>query len=179
MPREPDPINDPDLFDVIDLAGTKSPGVVKLSGHDDVEQWDVKEGSGQKGATLTRKGKKPIEFTATFYLADLDDIEAWPAFQALINTTVAGTTKALDIYHPDLARQGIKSVVKGTVGGVVHDGHCGQTIAVKFQQYAPPVATGGSPTGSTAKKPDAPDPNAAANAEIARLTAQYQKAPWQ
>ncbi len=180
MPREPNPWDDPDLFDSIDLGGLRSPGVVKLSGHDDKTTWDVKAGSGQTGATMTRKGTAPPEFTATFFLADNDDIGAWPAFRDQINSTVVGSTKALDVYHPDLAASQIHSVVKGTIGGVTHDGKGGQTIVVKFQVYAPPVKATGTPNGSASKSKSnaAPDPNAEANAELAALTKQYQATPW-
>jgi hypothetical protein len=177
MAREPDPLNDEELFNSIDLGGVFSPGTVKLSGHNDKVGWDVKAGSGQKGATMTRKGAVPPEFTATFTLATEEQIALWPEFRDAINATVAGkTTKAVDIYHPDLATVGITSVVKGELGGVAHDGKGGQTIAVKFQVYAPPAATGGSPSGSKAKK--GPDPNAAALARLAELTEEYKKTPW-
>lgn len=176
MPREPDPVNDPELFDAIELAGVRSPGVVTLSGHDDKVDWDVKAGSGQKGASMTRKGATPPEFKASFFLADGEDIGAWPAFRDLINSTTTGTTKALDVYHPDLAEVGITAIVKATLHGVVHDGKGGQTRAVTFQVYAPPVAAGGSPSGSKAKK--GPDPNQAALDELAALTATYNNTPW-
>lgn len=177
MPREVDPINDEELFNSVDLGGVLSPGVVTLSGHDDVVEWDVKAASGQKGASMTRKGGKPHAFKASFYLATEEQIALWPAFRDAINSTTKGTTtKALDIYHPDLAANGITSVVKGTIGGVVHDGKGGQTIVVTFQMYAPPVAAGGSPSGSKAKK--GVDPNAAALAELAALTAEYKATPW-
>lgn len=178
MSAEPNPHDNPELFDHVELAGATSPGVVKLSGHDDKTMWDVKAGSGQSGASLTRKGAPPPEFTATFYLADGDEIDAWFYFRALINSSVAGETTALDIYHPDLEANGIKSVVKGTIGGTVHDGKGGQTIAVKFQVYAPPVKAAGSPSGSTRTGKTTVDPNAAANAELAALTATYAKTPW-
>ncbi len=178
MPREVDPINDPELFNVIDLGGVKSPGVVTLSGHDDVVDWDVKAAEGQKGASMTRKGSKPIAFKASFYLATEEQIGQWPAFRDAINATVRGTTvTAVDIYHPRLATQGISSVVKGAIGGATDDGKGGQTIVVTFQVYAPPVAAGGSPSGSKASTKKN-DPNAAANAELAALTAQYKATPW-
>ncbi len=176
MPRQPDPINDPDLYDVIDLAGTKSPGQVKLSGHDREIDWDIKTGAGQSGATTTLKAEKLVTFTASFFLSDADDFAAWPAFPALIKTSISGKGKALDVYHPDLDRQGIKSVVMASIGGVVHDGKGGQTIAVKLLEYKPPKPVKVTPFGSTNKK--GPDPNAAANAELAQLTAQYQATPW-
>jgi hypothetical protein len=176
MPREPDPINDPELFAVLDLGGVSSPGTVTLSGHDDVVEWDVKAAEGQKGASLTRKGTKPPSFKASIYMATEEQIGQWPAFRDAVNATVKGkTTTAVDVYHPDLAAQGITSVVKGTIGGTTYDGKGGQTIVVTFQVYAPPVASGGSPSGSKNGKND---PNAAANAELAALTKQYQATPW-
>ncbi len=120
---------------------------------------------------MTLKSQEPIEFTTTFYLADREDFAAWPAFQALIDSTVSGAKpKALDIYHPDLARNQINSVVKASVGGVVHDAKGGQTVVVKWREYFPPKPAGGSPSGSKAKKPD---PNADVKAELAALTEQY------
>ena len=179
MSAEPNPHDNPDLFDSIELGGARSPGVVKLSGHDDKTVWDVKAGSGQAGASLTRKGTPPPEFTATFYLATNEEQDEWFYFRALIQSSVKGDTKALDIYHPDLEANGIRSVVKGTIGGVVHDGKGGQTVAVKFQVYAPPVKAAGSPSGSKARTgKTVVDPNAAANAELAALTAQYKATPW-
>lgn len=171
MPREVDPINDPELFDHIELAGSVSPGVVTLTGHDRKINWDVKDGAGQTGASTTLKNMPLTEFTASFYLADEEDIGQWPAFRELINSTISGPKpKALDIYHPDLQSNKIKMVVLSNFGGVVHDKKGGQTIAVKFQEYCPPKPKGGSP------KPA--DPNAAANAELAALTKQYQATPW-
>ena len=170
------PVTDEELYQGIVLAGKRSPGKVTLSGHDRKINWDVKEGSGQSGASTTLKSIPLVEFTATFYLADQDDFDAWPAWIALVESTVSGPTpKALDVYHPDLAANHITSVVKGSVGGAVHDGKGGITYAVKLQEYKPPKTKGGSPLGSQAKKAD---PNAAANKEIEDLTAKYKETPW-
>ncbi len=180
----PTPYDNPELFESIVLAGVRSPGSVKLSGHDREVDWDIKTGSGTSGATTTLKAEKLVEFTATFYLVQdiaqgVDDIELWPDFQDLIESSTNGKTpKALDIYHPDLAANRIKSVVKKSIGGVVHDGKGGQTIAVKFLEYRPPKPKGGSPSGSKSKPPSKPDPNAAAKAELEKLTKQYQQTPW-
>ena len=176
------PVDDEDLYEAIVLGGVKSPGRVTLSGHDREIDWDVKQGPGLSGATTTFKVEKPCEFTATFYLVldpaeGINDYDDWPQFLDVINSTVAGKTpKALDIYHPDLASNGIKSVVKKSVGGVIHDGKGGATIAVKFLEYKPPKPKGGSPKGSkTTKKTD---PDQAALDELAKLTKQYQATPW-
>lgn len=184
----PNPYTDEELYSAIVLAGVRSPGQVKLSGHDRKVVWDVKAGPSQKGATMDLKEIPPIEFTATFTLfLDLEEspneFELWDEFEALIETSVNGPTpKALDIYHPDLASRGITSVVKATVGGMVRDDNDPgrATVTVKFQEYAPPKKKGGSPSGSSTKKPDPkkPDPNAAANAELEALVEQYKATPW-
>lgn len=183
MPREPDPILDEDLFDVVELGGVASPGQLKsISGHERKINWDVKEGQGQSGASSTLKSIPLRTITVTIFLADGEDRAAWPAWRALCLSTIAGTTpKALDIYHPDLATVDLKSVVLASLGGPQHDGKGGQTIAIVFQEYAPPKPKGGSANGSSSaakKKEAAPDPNAAANAELAQLTATYKSTPW-
>lgn len=185
----PNPYEDEDLFAAIELAGVRSPGQVTISNHDRKAVWDVKSGPSQKGATMDLKEIPPIEFTCVFELfLDIEEspneFEQWETFQALIESTINGPTpKALDIYHPDLAANQITSVVKAKVGGMVRDKNDPgkATVTVAFQEYAPPKKKGGSPNGSGNKKPDPkkPDPNAAANAELAALVEQYKATPWQ
>lgn len=172
---EPNPITD-ESFDFIELGGVESPGVVKLSGHDRKINWDVKAGSGQSGATTTLKDIPPISFTATIYMADDDDFDDWPEFRAQCLSTINPKPKALDIYHPDLDAQNITSVCLASMGGVVHDGKGGRTVVIQFQEYKPPVKKTGTPSGS-ASKTKTVDPNAAALAELAALTKQYQSTP--
>ncbi|MCL2777717.1 MAG: hypothetical protein FWD73_06905 [Polyangiaceae bacterium] len=176
------PIDNEDLYDTLLLGGVRSPGIVKLSGHDRMVGWDVQKAKGQKGASMTRTSEDPIAFTASFFLADIDDIEAWPAFLDVINSTVSGPTpKALDIYHPDLAEQYIKSVVKNGTVGTAHDGKGGQTKAVKLIEYFPPKPAGGSPSGSQSKAASKTevDPNADLKQQLKSLTDQYNSTPWQ
>lgn len=175
---EPNPIDDPELFDVVELGGVESPGVCKISGHDTKVNWDVKEGSGQSGATTTLKSIPPREITLTIYMADDEDFDDWPAFRDEVTSTISGPKpKAKDVYHPDLASQGITSVCQGSMGGIVHDGKGGRTVVIKLLEYKPPKPKSGTPAGSSSKKPSAPDPNAAALKELADLTAQYKAVP--
>ena len=181
----PSPFDMPELYQAIVVGGMTSPGIVKLSGHDREIGWDVKKGPGQAGVSTTRTSEDPVEFTASFYLVrDLtrgyDDIAAWPDFEAVLRSTVSGPEpKAIDVYHPDLASRDIKSVVLRSLGGAVHDGKGGVTIAVKLLEYRPPKAKGGSPSGSKAKATKkGPDPNAEANAELERLRKEYERTPW-
>ena len=179
----PNPIDDPDLYTGIWLAGVKSPGQVTITGLERKVNWDIKTAPGQAGATTTLKDIPPAEFTCAFYLVrddaqGIDDFEDWPDFQRLIDSTVADAKpKALDIYHPDLAALDIKSVVKASISGVTHDGKGGQTISVKFLEYKPPKKKGGSPSGSKSTK-KTPDPDQAALDELKKLTDEYKKTPW-
>lgn len=177
----PNILDNEELFNVIILAGTTSPGIVRLSGHNRVTEWDVKKGIGIKGATTTIKSIPPISFTATFELfrdiyTGVDAFADWPAFQDLIESSLTGTKpKALSIYHPDLDRNKITSVVRAEIGGMLYDGKGGATVAVKFQEYRPPQKKSGTViAGPPAKN----DPNAAAKAELDRLTNQYRATPW-
>jgi hypothetical protein len=179
----PNPIDNPELYKSVVLAGVTSPGQVTLSGHERKINWDIKTAPGQSGATTTLKDIPPAEFTASFYLVrddvlGIDDFEEWPEFQKLIDSTVADAKpKALDVYHPDLASNDIKSVVKASIGGVQHDGKGGQIITVKFLEYRPPKKKGGSPSGSKSK-PKTPDPDQAALDELKKLSDEYKKTPW-
>lgn len=177
-------IDNGDLYDSILAAGVKSPGVVTLSGHDRTIGWDIKKGPGTSGATTTRTSEDPVSFTASFYLVrddalGIDDLERWPQFEQVLRSTVSGATpQAIDIYHPDLAANGITSVVLQKMGGAVHDGMGGVTYAVQLLEYRPPKAKGGTPSGSKAKKKTEPDPDADALKELERLTKQYEATPW-
>lgn len=183
----PNPVDHEELFDAIVLAGVRSPGKVTLSGHDREVGWDVKRGDGQKGASMTLKEAPPGKFTATFELTidkgqGLDEFDAWDSFQAVIDSSVSGTTpKALDIYHPDLARNGFRSVVKGKIGGLQHDGKGSAKVAVEFLEYLPPSPKTGSPSGSKSKNPadpKKPDPNQDVLDELNQLVNAYQDTPW-
>ena len=176
VPGVVNPLDNEDQFDTIILAGLNSPGVVTLSGHDREIDWDVKTGPGTTGGTTTLKAQKLVEFTAAFYLADADDWNEWPAFQTVVESSVKGKGAGLDVYHPDLARNGINTVVMKKIGGVVHDKKGGQTITVTFLEYRPPKPAVVSPASAKAKTEN--DPDAAAKAELTALTAQYATTPW-
>lgn len=176
----PDPISNEPLFNSIVLAGKRSPGVVTISGHDREIDWDVKVGQGVDGATTTIKAIPPIKFTCTFSLLKdeglgINQFEEWETFAKVIKATVKGATpKAVDIYHPDLASNDIKSVCYATIGGKVHDGKGGQTVAVKFQEYRQPKPAPKTAAGSKSKI----DPNADVKRELAILTAQNRTTPF-
>lgn len=173
----PNPVDDSDLYDAIVLGGTRSPGVVTLSGHDRVQQWDVKQADGSGGASTTYKGENVAQFEASFYLVKdpvlgIDDFADWDAFAAVIRATLpaSGKPKAVDVYHPDLAANDIKAVCQASIGGMAHDGKGGATVKVKFIEYRPPKPKSGSPKG--AKSSNKSDPNADLKSQIDALSKQ-------
>lgn len=168
------------LFNVLLLDGHVSPGKVTLNGHDRDIGWDVQAGPFQSGARIWFKWRPPVEFTATFELLrdvsqGIDDFATWDAFQQVIESSVANPRrpKALLIYHPDLTRNKIGSVVLKKLGGFVYDGKGGAKVSVRFLEYYPPRKQEGAPKAKAEV-----DPNAAMKKEVARLTAQYQATPW-
>ena len=177
----PNPIDDEVLYDTILLANKRSPGQVTLSGHDRNQKWDVKDADGAGGASTTYKGEQIAQFTASFYLVKdpvlaLDEFAEWDTFATLIRSSLPskGKPKALDIYHPDLAANDIKSVCQASIGGMTHDGKGGATVVVKFLEFRPAKKKGGSPAGSkSAAKP--PDPNADLKAQVAALLEEAKK----
>lgn len=172
----PNPVDSPDLYDAIVAAGKRSPGQVTLSGHDRNQRWDVKDADGHGGASTTHKGEKLAEVTASFYLVKdpvlgVDEFAEWEVFAALLRSTLppTGQPKAIDIYHPDLAANDIKSVCVASIGGMTHDGKGGGTVVAKFIEYRPPKKKGGSPTGSKSAASTKVDPNADKKAELDAL----------
>lgn len=172
------PHDNSEMYDVIVLGTMRSPGVVRLSGHDRNEKWDIKEAKGTTSATTTLNGDPIGQFEATFYLADdgydggPSDFDRWEDFQRLVESTTNGPKPiALPIFHPDLARNRITDVVNGGVGGMVHDGKGGATVKVKFLEYRPPKPKPpkkpGSGTGTRIQ--EKPDPNAEAKRQLAAL----------
>lgn len=181
------PYDNDEAYTVIVLGDQISPGLATVSGHDRFEDWDVKQAKGATGASSSLKGRPVGQFQVSFYLADdrIDgeetEFDRWEVFQDLVESMTEGATPiALPIYHPDLARNGFTEVASGGVGAPIHDGRGGVTIIVKFIEYRPPKpkkvkrakakASSGRRVGVTTVH--APDPNAAAKAELDALVEQ-------
>lgn len=164
------PATHPDIYKTLIVNGSESPGAVKLSDFDFVQEWEEQKAKGSTGATSLNRGRKLARFTATFMLADLEDVAAWDEFHKTLRESVEGPKpKALFIVHPDLVRQGAIDFVVTQIGGMVHDGKGGSTVACKFLEYRP--AKPKAPAKADGSKPRN-DPNAARKAELAALLAQ-------
>jgi hypothetical protein len=183
------PYNYPDLYKCVMLGSLKSPGKVTLSGHDRKANWDIQSAKGTTGASSKLNGEEIVQFQASFYLAADEDDEIgnndftrWDEFQDLIDSMTSGPTPiALPIYHPDLCRNRITEVSRGSVGGMIHDDRGGATVVVTFVEYKPPKAkaTAGAkakPAGRTGTTTvSKPDPNAERKRQLAALTDEARK----
>lgn len=165
-----------------------SPGLLTLSGHDRVQNWDVQAAKGTTGASSQLGGAPIGRFKAAFYLAHdrfaddgTNDFDNWEDFQRLLESLISGPVpSAVPIYHPDLARNKFSEVTIASIGGMIHDGRGGASVTVEFIEYKPPKP---KPAAGAKAKPAAPvaaagagtgkakpyDPNAAAKAELAAL----------
>lgn len=170
----------PELYQSIMLGTAVSPGVVTLSGHDREQNWDIQAAKGSTGASTKLNGKPIGQFTATFFLADTDDLAAWAEFKRVSESTINGPTPvALPVYHPDLAANGFTEVVQASMGGMQRDERGGSTVSVKYIEYAPPkpkraaraTSRASAPGGAGGATAEAPDPLAAQRRELAELTA--------
>ena len=175
----PNVIDNEELYNVITLGGQVSPGLVTLSGHNRVVNWDPRLGPFMNGSTVAFKNIPLIQFTATFFLSKnpadgTDDFTPWESFAQLIRSSGGHPPVALSIYHPDLAENHISSVVMAEMGGFVYDGQGGATVAVKFQEYRPQKGQSGVPQ---AKPDNTPAYIKAQMAEIKALVNQYQNMP--
>lgn len=165
-----------DIWSTLVVAGMASPGSVTITGHGREVGWDIQEAKGQEGATTTRKGGPIAKFTATFYLTDeLDangysDFDYWPAFQSLLESSFTGPEPiALEVYHPDLARNFITAAVLAKMGEMRPDGKGGASIAVDMMQYRPKRPKSSGSPGQTKTKTKGDQAVADAEAELNAL----------
>lgn len=189
------PVDNPKEYDFFVLAGQRSPGRARFSFPTLDEGWDKQEAKGGSGGGTVHNGAKLLEFDVELYLwkeswttGSVDHFADWDAFQPLFKLPVAeGTSKALDIYHPQLDGLGITSVVVKSWTQPQPDDKGGATVKIKFLQYQPiPKKAGGSPSGSkangaggangAAKDPAKADPNAALKQQVAELTKEFEAA---
>ena len=181
------PVNHPDAFASHTLGSMRSPGVVSFSGHDRNENWEVQEARGNTGASTKHKGRAIGHFQATYYLASDQDDDVgsndflrWEEFHGLLESLVSGkVATALQIYHPDLARNRITEVSVESIGGLVWDDRGGATAVVKYIDFRPPkpkpVAAAKAKANPAKGQNTKPDPNAAAKQELAKLVQEAKK----
>lgn len=178
------PLDNPGEWDVVVIAGQRSPGKCELEGFERKHDWDRKKGKGAAGETITFTQKPAAEGKLTFTFWERDHFTAWAQFRPLFlyNPTKKQPTP-VDIFHPSLEDVGIKSVVCGTIGPIKHMGKQEYAVEVQLLEYnpPPPKSAVSTPNGSRGNSPPppgsgaTPDPIAdAQQAQIAALLKQAQ-----
>lgn len=175
----PSPHTHPEMYKSLIIGDMQTPGTVTLSDFAFEHSWEEQQAKGSTGTTTLNRGRKPGRFTATFYLADLEEMDAWDVVQRRLAASVEGPKpKSMLIVHPDLLRQRVIDFVLVSISGMQHDGKGGATVVCKFLEYRPPKP-------KPAAKPDAAaprrgtatvnDPNAQRKAELAALLEQAKR----
>lgn len=175
------PFDHPEVYDVVQIGGVRSPGVIKpggITGFKREHEWDIKKGKGAQGASLSYVQRPPAQGSITFTLVDRIHFEQWEDFrpQFLYDPTKTNP-QAVDIFHPVLADLGIGSVVANSISQFENDGYGEWHCTVDFTEYFPPPKKSvvGVPTTSLTetltKNKDGKDPAVqdAQQAEIQRL----------
>lgn len=145
------PITNPEAWHRIRIGTTESPGIADVGEFVRTFDWDEKKGKGTAGASLTFTSRPLSGGTITFSLWTADHFDEWESFRKLLDyDTTKRPAQAVDIYHPSISGNGIKSVVVAEIGNVIHKGKGLYTVAVKFKEYSPPPkkSATSTPTGS-------------------------------
>lgn len=159
------PIDQPQLWDVVTISGVPSPGVIKDGSIGDWSrqyEWDVKKGKGTQGATETYTNAPPAEGSITWYLWTAEQFAAWNDFLPNFKfDPTKSQPEAISIYHPALDALDISSVVVKKIGSIQHEGKNLYSITIDFLEYfpTPNVAATGTPSGSTSPSTPNPNPN--------------------
>ncbi len=125
------------------LGGVGLPGKWTLLSAPKKFGWQIQQGYGLSGAFVFPKGDELVvpKFKGEFW--NSNDYLLFQAVQKslLIKGVVAlgAISSALGIYHPELARLGVTSVVVGTIGPLIQGKGGLWSIEIEFLQYRPPL----------------------------------------
>lgn len=162
----PAPWEDPLAWDQIEIAGRLWPGIVKVTGAEQIYKWQINEAKGADGATTAYQGGDIAKPKLTFVLwKGLDDrggfvdyFAMWEAFQPILEASIPppGSKKdpiALSIHHPAFRKARIGSCSVEKIGQVLPDGNGGATVDVDLLVFRPPKKAGGTVKGATNHAP--------------------------
>jgi len=177
------PIDYPEAWDVIDVAGFQSPGVCEVSRPKRDYNWDIKPGKGTKGATTTFVGQSPAKWSVKFKAWLPRHFREWDEFLPRLKYDPNRENKdAYDVFYPALADLDIRSATTESVGGWEDEGGGLYSRTVEFLEYLPPAKTSvvSTPNGSADGDSDVgtqPDPaRVALQKERDRLASEAQGA---
>jgi hypothetical protein len=134
-----DPINNPQSWDTVLIAGVQSPGICKLEGFDRDNGWQEKKGKGSVGATLTYVQAPPTKGKIIFVLWNAAQFLAWQNFRPLFlyNSSATPDQQAVTISHPALDDVNLSQVVCKKISPVRHMGKGKYHVVVELIEYRP------------------------------------------
>jgi hypothetical protein len=176
------PFDDPKSWDTVQIGALKWYGKFEIKRAKRKYKWDVKDASGQEGATETYRGKRPEVFSIQFFIWTDLMWTNWKIFQlAFQYSGIKGLVIPVDIVHPGINLTGISQIVCEDLGALekVSDDQM-WSVTVNLREYFPPLPLNATdtPPGAATTSPTGtpgPVPNpafAALQAKIAALQAQ-------
>lgn len=165
------PFRVPEAFDTVVVAGEYLPGLAKVAKVKRTFKWDKKEGPGTQGDSITYRGSRLVDFVIELSLWEEEQIDEWDAKRPMLEPD-ARNVRALDVVHPVLERQKIRSIVVAEIVELDHQGGGLWTVQIGVNEYKPPPKANatGSPNGS--KSSSGKDGSGAAAAAPAARTEQ-------
>lgn len=150
------PIDSPQVFDVVKIASVISPGICRVAGWKRPHGWDIKKGKGTKGSTSTLVTYPPAQGTITFYLWTAQHFIDWGVFRPLFKyDTTKKPLQAVDVWYPTLLDLDINSVVCDDIGVIepVNDPPDGLfKCVVTLHEYFPPAKKPATSTPSSSQQ---------------------------
>lgn len=172
------PFRVPEAFDTCALAGEFLPGLAKVGAVKRAFKWDKKEAPGTQGDHITYRGSRLVDFVIELTMWEEEQIDEWDLKRPLFEPD-AKKIQALDVEHPVLERQKVRSVVVAEIVELEHKGGGLWVVQLGVNEYKPPpkAPATGNPKGSTNKTPTPAGETApsAQEQEIARLLAEAKK----
>lgn len=154
------PIENPEVYNVIVVAGVISPGAMILSGGGRPYKWDIKDTAGAQGSTITYRGWKlgdDIECKFQFW-QDQQIADFYSGFVPLLQyDATKQNPKPVQVYHPVLSVNDIYSVVVTEIGPLTNEGKGLWTVTVKMTEYRPPKKQNVTTTPDAAATTDDPE----------------------
>jgi hypothetical protein len=143
------PIENPEASHVFYISGISSPGCIPVDGIHGFERetgWDIKQGKGTQGATLTLKTMPPTKGSIALQFWLPEHFDLWSSFVRLLKYSPAKKTKdaadAVDIWHPSFVDINLTQVVTEKVSPWRHVGKGLYIVTVDFIEWQnpPPVS---------------------------------------
>lgn len=148
------PITDP--IDKIRLAGRLSPGTARITNCNSPRRWDERRGYALSGSRVIFRGIGLAHPIVTLTLLTNQDWVDWHNWKELVQRPPRlERARAIDIWHPILEDQGVRSIVVEDVGQANPVGDNGEyAIVIKMIEFRRPVRAVVSPEASEPRQLD-------------------------